>query len=276
MPGKADERHLVLDEQGALLLAPCPMVLLGQRHAAVEQAFVEALTCVEGRHGHEQVAPDESHLVLDGSLLVPGIWVAEGEGEAVMGGEGGEELRCPDVVADAPADARGVVEHYPGGHAADVLEYVLESLAYALRVLPGEHLGQPDVGERKGEHEVAQAAPYAHHVEIGLSEVRLRLARRPNQVQEALLADAELLLEPADIVPDGRVGDLRPLFRHQALPNALGRMALLVPALGILFQPGDYERAVLVHDARRFAPGGRARRQVGLFEILVHRVAGDF
>ena len=125
---------------------------------------------------------------------MPGIGVAEGEGEAVMGGEGGEEPRCPDVVADAPADACRAVERYPHGHAADVLEYVPEGLAYALRVLPGEHLGQPDVGEREGEHEVAQAAPYAHHVEIGLSEVRLRLARRPDQIQEALLADAELLL----------------------------------------------------------------------------------
>lgn len=104
------------------------MVLLGQRHAAVEQALAEAPARVEGRHGHEQVAPDESHLVLNGSLLAPGIGTIEGEGEAVMGGEGGEELRCPDVVADAPADACRVVEHYPGGHAAGVLEYVLEGL----------------------------------------------------------------------------------------------------------------------------------------------------
>lgn len=251
------------------------MALLGQRHAAVEQALVEAPARVEGRHGHEQVAPDEANLVLNGSLLVPGIGVAEGEGEAVMGGEGGEEIRCPDAVADAPADARRVVEHDPGGHAADELEYVLESLAHALRVLPGEHLGQPDVGEREGEHEVAQAAPYAHHVEIGLPEVRLRLARRPNQVQEALLADAELPLQLAHIVPDGRVGDLRVLLLHQALPYALGRVALLVPALGVFFQPGDDERAVLIHDARRLAPDGRLRREIGVFEIFVYRVAGD-
>ena len=111
-----------------------------------------------------------------------------------MGGEGAEQLGGPNRVAYAPADACCVVEHDPGGHAADELEYVLESLAYALGALAGEDLGQPDVGEREGEHEVAQAAPYAHHVEVGLPEVRLRLARRPDQIQEALFADAELFL----------------------------------------------------------------------------------
>ncbi len=248
------------------------MILLGQRHAPVEQALVEASARVEGRHGHEQVAPDEPHLVLDGPLLVPGIWVAEREREPVMGGE---ESGGPHFVANAPPDARGIVKHDAGRHAADELEDVLERLPHALGVLAGEHLSQPDVGEREGEHEVAQA-PHAHHVKVSLPEVRPRLAGRPHQVQEALLADAELLLRSAGIVPDSRVGDLRVFLLHQALPYALGRVALLVPVLGVLFQLGDDERAVLVHDARRLAPGGRLRREIGVFEISVHRVVEDF
>ena len=70
-------------------------------------------------------------------------------------------------------------------------------------------------------------------------------------------------LRSAGIVPDSRVGDLRVFLLHQALPYALGRVALLVPVLGVLFQLGDDERAVLVHDARRLAPGGRLRREIG-------------
>lgn len=151
-----------------------------------------------------------------------------------MGGEGAEEPSGPDLVAHAPPDARGVVEHDADGRAADELEDVLERLTHALGVLPGEDLREPDVGEREGEHEVAQAPLDAHHVEVRLAEVRLGLPGRPHQVQEALLADAELPLQLAHVVPDGRVGDLRPLLLHQALPYALGGVALLVPAPGVL------------------------------------------
>lgn len=71
-----------------------------------------------------------------------GVRVAERVGEAVVGGEPAEQLGGADATAHPAAHAGGVVEDDPGGHAADVLEYLLEGLAHALGVLAGEHLGE--------------------------------------------------------------------------------------------------------------------------------------
>lgn len=199
---------------------------------------------------------------------MPSVGIAE----AMMGSEDTEELGGSDVVANAPADACGVVEHDSNGHATDELKYVLGHLAHALGAFAGKHLGQSDVGEREDEHEVARAAPHTHHAEVGLSGVRLRVARSPHQVQGALLADAELLLEFAGVVPDDRVGDLRTPPLDQTHSNALDRMTLLVPALGVLIQPGNDKRTVFVHYARHLMLYGRLRRETRFLE-LVHRVA---
>lgn len=153
--GQAQHGEPVLDEQLLLGLPLDPAGLARRLHAPRQQVPVEHLGVGQLGRGDQQVAPDEAHLVLHRPLLVAGVRVAERVGEAVVGREPAEQLGGAHAAAYPAAHAGGVVEDDPGGHAADVLEYLLERLAHALGVLAGEHLGEADVGVWEGQHEEA-------------------------------------------------------------------------------------------------------------------------
>lgn len=128
--------------------------------------LVERAPTIDLAHWHEEVAAEEPHLVLDRSLLMARVRVAEGIGEAVVGSEGREHLGGAGLIRDAPSHSRCIVEDDADGHAAHVFEDVLERLADAFGILAWEDLGEPDVGEGEGENEVALAHPRSPDVEI--------------------------------------------------------------------------------------------------------------
>lgn len=192
-----------------------------------------------------------------------------------MGGEGREHLGGADGVADAAAHAGSVVEQDAPGHARHVLEYVAQRLAHALGVLAGEHLGDAHVriGERHDEE--AHARAHAADVEVGLAEVRLRVARLPFEVEVLLAARAALELDAPDVVAHGRLGDVGAGLVAQAGPDAAGGVALLAPVALVLVEPTLDERPVAVEHAALGARGGRPLREVVHREVLVDGVPGN-
>ena len=224
---------------------------------------------------HEQVRPHEPDLALDVALLVPGIGVAEREGEPVVGGERGEGLGGPDLVADPAADAGGVVEDDPGGDAAHVFEDLLERLAHALGVLGGEDLGEPHVGEREGEHEEAHPAPCADDGEVGLPEVGLRLAGAPHQVEVGFGDASPLGLEVVDVMPDGGLAAGDAVLVAKALPDAARGVPLLAPAPLVLVEVPLDDRPVRVEHLLPGLLHRHLRRKVGGGQLRVHGVARD-
>jgi len=68
--------------------------------------------------------------------------------------EAQEELRQRHLLADTTADARCVVEHDPQGHAAYVVENILETLGDALGGLAAECLHVSCIARRKAQFEV--------------------------------------------------------------------------------------------------------------------------
>lgn len=132
--------HLILHEQLPLRLALQVVVLAGSPHALSEDPPVVGDEVVDARHRHEQVAAYCADGVLDGPLLMARVRVAEGEREAVVGGEPLEDVGRPDLLADPPADARGVVEDQPGRDSAAELEHGPQALADAFGGLAPEAL----------------------------------------------------------------------------------------------------------------------------------------
>lgn len=228
-------RDRVLDERLLLVLA-LEVMRLGQRAAPAQQPRVEQLDAAEPRDRHEQVRPHEPDLALDVALLVPGIGAAEREGEPIMGGERGEGLGGPDLVADPAADARGVVEDEPGGDAAHEFEDLLERLAHALGVLGREDLGEPDVRIGEREHEEVHPAPCVGDGEIGLPEVGLRLAGAPHQVEVGFGDSSPLGLEIMDVMPDGGLTAGGAVLVAKPLPYTARGVPLLAAAPLVLVE----------------------------------------
>lgn len=73
--------------------------------------------------------------------------IAEGELKAVVGREPLEGVGRSHALADAPADAGGVVKDEPQRHTAAELEHRLEALTHAFGRLSPEALGQRHVRE---------------------------------------------------------------------------------------------------------------------------------
>lgn len=234
--GQLQQGEGVLHEQGTLAFPLRVVAFAGPSHARVEEARVVAPDVVDARRRHEQVSPRRADLVLDGPLLVPRARVAERVLEPEMAGEAAEQLGGFDLVADAPADARGVVEHEPGRDAADVGEDVDQTLAHALGVLAAEDLGEPHVGEREVDDEVVEALLSAVDDEIRFSEVDLGLSRRPDKLQKLVFRLSALLAAPLHVELDGRVPDFGAMLLDQALVDALRGVALLAPVPLVLVE----------------------------------------
>ena len=136
------------------------------------------------RHGHERVAADEAHLGLDGALLVAGVRVAEGRLEAEVQPEAAEQRALAHLAGGPPADPGRVVEHDAVGHPSYVEEDGHEALAHALGGGAAEDLEPAHVGLREREHQVVEAGLPPSPPEVGLAEVALRGAGRPDEVEE--------------------------------------------------------------------------------------------
>ena len=225
---------------------------------------------VEHGDRHEEGAPEGPDLVLHVALLVAGVGVAEAVVEAVVGCEGREQLGRPYLAVYLAADTGGVVEHEPGRHAADVLEYRDEPAADALGVLAGEYLWEPDVGEREAPHQVVHPPSHAHDPEVCLAEVDLHLPGQPVEV-EVLVARRAVIVPPALDVPVHRVvRALVALLVAQALEHALRRVALLVPVRAVPRQPLVDLGLVRVQYRWELPPHRHPGAEVLLPEVLAH------
>lgn len=213
-------------------------------------------------------SPVAAGLVLDVALLVARVGVGEGVVESVVGREAAEELRCPRLPADAPADLGGVVEDRPPGHAADELEGVAGPLADALGRLAPEDLGEPDVGVRGGDRRVLAPGGHAADPEVRLAEVDLDLTGQPSQCQEPLGVPAvalagHLLAAAPDVAPHGGVAArVAPLVARPHV-DPRRRVALLAPVSAVVVEPGVDRPLVWREDlALGLAPPRGLGRQV--------------
>lgn len=227
----------VLHEQLALRLPFEVMGLAGPGHAFAQQPLVVGPDVVDAGHGNEHVAPDGAHGVLHRALLVARGGIAEGEPEAVVGREPLEGVGRAHSLADAPADAGGVVEHEPRRHAAAELEHRLEALAHALGRLAPEALGQRHVREGERHHEVVNLADDPEHSEVADAEIHLRIAWRPFEVEELALRVFDLRLPLLHVFLDRRVPAAVAAFRHEPVEDPGRSMALLGAPLPVFRGP---------------------------------------
>ena len=117
--------------------------------ASLGEERVELGERAERRHGDEEVAPEEPHGVLDGTLPVSRIGVAVPALEAVVGSELREQPRFRDLAAHHPARLGGVVEHHRRRGAAPAAEDLEQPGAQAPRPLRHEGDALPAVRVRK-------------------------------------------------------------------------------------------------------------------------------
>ena len=239
-------REVVLEQLE--LGPPLPVVPLA-RHVArpLQQSLVVPVDVPHPRDRDEEVPPLRPDLVLHGPLLVSGVGVAEPVLEPIVGAAGLEELGGADPVAHAAADPGRVVEDDPGGDAADELEDVPGALAHALRVLAGEHLGEPHVGVGEARDEEGHLAPRAPHDERRVAEVDLRDPRGPVEVEEAARAAPEAKPRLPHVAPDGLLGDVGAALVDEPAPDPVRRVPLLPVLPEVVCEPLVHERRPPVH-----------------------------
>ena len=266
-------REVVLEQPG--LRPPLPVVLLA-RHVArpPRQPLVVPVDVPHPRDRYEEVPPLRPDLVLHGALLVAGVGVAEPVLEPVVGAAGLEEPGGADPVAHAAPDPGRVVEDDPGWDAADELEDVPGALAHALRVLAGEHLGEPHVGVWEARDEVGHLAPRAPRDERRVAEVDLRDPRGPVEVEEAVRGAPEAEPRLPHVAPDGLLGHVGAALVDEPAPDPVRRVPLLPVLPGVVREPLVHERRPPVHLRGFPLPRlGGLRREVLHPRVLVDRVA---
>ena len=158
--------------------------------------------------------------------------------EPVVGGERVEGPGGAYGAADAPADARGVVEHDPCRHPSHVPEHLLQGLADAIRVLRWEHLGEPHVGVRGGQREEAEPPAHAVDVEVRLAEVGLGLAGSLDELEVAVGGRAALPAHLRGVVAHGGLAARHAVLVAQPLPDPSRGVAPLAPLPRVLVEPG--------------------------------------
>ena len=218
---------------GPAVAAPRRRVEAG---AALREAPVELGHRTEGRHRHEQVAPQEAHRVLDGALLVARVGVAVARLEPVVALELGEQGRLGHLAAHHPAGLGGVVEHHQPGRAAPAPEDLGQAGAHALRPLgPGRH-ALPVVGVGQRRHQQLQLERLAGDGRPEVAVVDLAGARPPLQLQVALPGPGRARQPPVPHeAPHRRVRPLEAALLDQPVVYAPGRVALLArgPRVGL-------------------------------------------
>ena len=273
--GKRQQRRPVALEQ----LAPAHVLLVvlvaGIAVASSQQRRVERRDVVQRGHRREQVLARPADLALDVALLVAGIRVGVGHREPVVRVHPGEELRLGDLAADLAAGPRGVVEHDPVRHAAHVLEHVLEPLADALGGLAGEQPAEAHVGEGEAQREEVHAHALAAVDDVDVAEVRLRLARRPYELDERRLRRLHLGLALADVLLHDPVPARVRRLVEQPLVDSLGAMALLAPDVQVALEDRVDEGLVRVEYGAAPRLRGHLRREVVHGQVLADRRLRD-
>lgn len=163
--------------------------------------------------------------------------IAEGELKAVVGREPLEGVGRAHALADAPADAGGVVEDKPQRHAAAELEHRLEALTHAFGRFSPEALGQRHVREGERHREVVRLADDPEHPEVADAEVHLRLARRPFEFEELPIRTLELGFLLLHVFLDSRVPAVVAAFRHETVEDPGRCVALLGAPLPVFDEP---------------------------------------
>lgn len=188
--------------------------------------------------GDHEVAAQEADRVLDGSLLVPGIRVAEPRLEPVVVAEHGEHAHHGDLVPrDAVAGSRGVVEHQHAGSHADVVEDLGQPLAHAFRVLARHrrHVAHVRVRER-GDQAVDLDVPAADRGD-GLAEIDLHGPGAPVELEVPVAVGPVILAPPPHVALHRRVGALEALLLDESVVHAPGGVALLAGHEPVRGQP---------------------------------------
>ena len=158
-----------------------PRASLGEERVELEER-------AERRHGDEEVAPEEPHGVLDGTLPVSRIGVAVPTLEAVVGSELREQPRFRDLAAHHPARLGGVVEHHRRRGAAPAAEDLEQPGAQAPRPLRHEDDALPAVRVRKRRDQQPEVEGPPADRSARVPEIDLAGAGRPLELKVPLSA----------------------------------------------------------------------------------------
>ena len=139
----------------------------------IQEFAVPLLDALDFREGNDKIPTDIADFVFDVSLLVARRRVAEADREAIVAFEPQEQLGEGDRLADAPPNARCVVEHDTARYAADTREDIFETLGHALRGLAIKHLQVPGVAGGEGQGEILDRLPDPRLDDIRFPEISL-------------------------------------------------------------------------------------------------------
>ena len=122
-----------------------------------QQFLVEFLHIMVRGNRHEKIPADRSDLVLYIALFPASLGIAEPDLETVMRAEPGKQFGLYDLLADPSSDARGIVEYQQMWNTANILEDVLQPLAYTFSCFTAEDLAESVITEREGSGQVFPA-----------------------------------------------------------------------------------------------------------------------
>src|SRR6266511_2527829 len=235
-----------------------PPLELGE--AAVLEQIIELLQRRHLRYGHQATAAEATHFALDAALLVSALLAPAGEDRLV------QVVRAQRDEA-VLLDAAPAAQHLPDRRAQVVVAHDRERAAAEverLHVCLQERLLARAL-ERDHERGARVAGPHQEQVDgpahagdlhLRLAPVDLRLDAGLVHLRHEHLVDrlAQLAPPPAHVVAHRRLGDLRALLVHEALPDPLRRVPLLARRLPISDQPLVDQRPVRAQLRRRPAP----------------------
>lgn len=156
--------------------------------ATTQQLAVESLHVGHGMQGDKKVATHVACLVLDVPFLMTGVEIAECVLEVIMLHETQEDLRYPQVLADASTYAASFIKDEARRDASDAMEYVLQAVGDAFRLLSTEDLYVAGIAVRKNNaEELVHPLLATSVVEVCFAEIHLCFSRLPIQLEHPFL-----------------------------------------------------------------------------------------
>ena len=248
-----------------LVVGPMPISL-----ASPEQRLIEQREVVHLRPRHQQVTAQIADLVLHVPLFVATVRVAQRDREPIVRLKALEQIREADRPRHFPAHGRGVVEDQPRRHPPEALEHRLQPREQTLRRLPPKQLQVARMAEGEAHGKILASLWGPVQYRFGRAEVHLTLAWMPDQFQSARGGRGRpqtLHVALDQGVRPREVG----VLSLQALPDALGRVVLLVEGAGIVGQPLLNHGSIGIE----FRGARRPRRRRRGREILLRQILAD-
>ncbi len=271
--GERAQRFLVLPVKrlyGAVSLVVLPAVVLV---AEPQKLLVVPVQSLELGDRHEKVASVVPDLVLNVPFFMPRVRVAEGRIEAVVlleAEEGVAQLALPSL-EHLLHDGRHVVEPQPRRHPSQMLEDRLQTLEEAFPVLTLEELEISCVAVGEGNGEILPRAERPVFVEIGASEIHLRLSSFVLQRESGADVGVDLPLLLLHVGGNGpvRAVEIR-ICPLQPCVHPLRRVPLFAPILDVVFEPlvDPLHVGLQLRPTIPFGLNGRNFVEVVLFYVL--------